>query len=137
MKMSIGQWCVNRLSIDRKEVQIGEALPEGKFSLDIKNSFDIENKRFFVCFDLTLNDPRYDLFTEVIYPFNVIDGGIDETFIASHFPRVNAPAIAFPYLRAMISNITLQAGLKPVMLPSINFAEAKENVPIEEKSESK
>ncbi len=137
MKMSIGQWCVNRLSIDRKEVQIGEALPEGKFSLDIKNSFDIENKRFFVCFDLTLNDPRYDLFTEVIYPFNVIDGEIDETFIASHFPRVNAPAIAFPYLRAMISNITLQAGLKPVMLPSINFAEAKENAPIEEKSESK
>lgn len=134
MKMSIGQWCINKLSIDRKDVQAGNILAEGTFSLDMKNSFDIEKKRFYVCFDLTLNDPRYDLFTEVVYPFDVIDGEIDEAFIKSHFPRVNAPAIAFPYLRAMISTITLQAGLKPVMLPSINFANAKEAAPIEEKT---
>ncbi len=134
MKMSIGQWCINKLSIDRKDVKAGNVLTEGTFSLDIKNSFEIEKKRFYVCFDLTLNDPRYDLFIEVVYPFDVIDGEIDEAFIASPFPRVNAPAIAFPYLRAMISTITLQAGLKPVMLPSINFAGAKEASSIKEKT---
>ena len=36
--------------------------------------------------------------------------------------RVNAAAIAFPYFRAFISQITLLSGFPPLILPTLNFA---------------
>lgn len=35
--------------------------------------------------------------------------------------RINAPAIAFPFLRSFITTVTANAGYHPVILPSINF----------------
>ena len=55
-----------------------------------------------------------------------LDEEITEEFKLSDFPKINAPAIAFPYLRALVSNITLQSGFDPVMLPSINFVKLAE-----------
>ena len=52
---------------------------------------------------------------------------ITEDFKLSSFPKINAPAIAFPYLRAFVSNLTLQSGLEPVILPSINFVQLANN----------
>ncbi len=46
---------------------------------------------------------------------------IDEAFKDSDFPKINAPAIAFPFLRSFISIVTLNAGYSPAILPSINF----------------
>jgi preprotein translocase subunit SecB len=53
---------------------------------------------------------------------------VDEEFKSSSFPYVNAPAIAYPYLRAFISNLTLNAGFAPVMLPSLNFVAMKDKI---------
>ncbi|WP_236195476.1 protein-export chaperone SecB [Pseudomonas glycinae] len=53
---------------------------------------------------------------------------VDEEFKSSNFPYVNAPAIAYPYLRAFISNLTLNAGFAPVMLPSLNFVAMKDKI---------
>ena len=49
------------------------------------------------------------------------DGEIDDEFLDSDFAKISAPAIGFPYVRAFISNLSLQAGLPLVILPSINF----------------
>lgn len=57
---------------------------------------------------------------EAVFVFSM-DDEIDEAFKVSNFPKINAPAIAFPYIRAFISNLTLQSGFDPVILPSINF----------------
>ena len=52
---------------------------------------------------------------------------VTEDFANSPFALINAPAIAFPYVRTFISNFTLNSGYNPVMLPSFNFVEmAKE-----------
>ena len=51
------------------------------------------------------------------------DSPITEDFKKSSFPLINAPAIAFPYLRSFLSVLTMQAGYSPIMLPSINFVE--------------
>jgi preprotein translocase subunit SecB len=130
MKMAVIEWTVNELSIKKKASDTEEKTSNGSFRLDVKNSFNPDGKRFYVCFDLTLDDPSYNLYVEAVYAFDVIEGEINEEFKKSHFPKVNAPAIAFPYLRAMVSTITLQAGLKTVMLPSINFASKSEDKPI-------
>ena len=51
----------------------------------------------------------------------VTDSDIDEGFRQSKFPTVNAPAIAFPFLRAFVANLLISSGNKPILLPSINF----------------
>lgn len=49
------------------------------------------------------------------------DQPLPEGFHDSHFANVNSPAIAFPYLRAFISNLLVSSGYNPLILPSINF----------------
>ena len=51
---------------------------------------------------------------------------ITTEFKHSSFIKVNAPAIAFPYVRVFISNMTLNAGYNPVVLPSFNFIKLSE-----------
>jgi preprotein translocase subunit SecB len=98
------------------------------------NSFDLkseslfpenEKKSFGVGFNLEVKDVDFDLSIEALFMFS-LDEEITEEFKLSDFPKINAPAIAFPYLRALVSNLTLQSGFDPVMLPSINFVKLAE-----------
>ncbi|WP_198595676.1 protein-export chaperone SecB [Vibrio cyclitrophicus] len=50
-----------------------------------------------------------------------LDDPITQDFIEGLFPKVNAPAIAYPYMRSFIGTMLLNAGYDPVMLPSVNF----------------
>lgn len=40
----------------------------------------------------------------------------------------NCIAIIFPYLRGFISNVTLQANIAPIILPTLNLVSLKENL---------
>lgn len=48
---------------------------------------------------------------------------VSEEFLNSNFARINAPAIAYPFLRSYISFLALNSGYEPAMLPTINFVE--------------
>ena len=93
------------------------------FNLEIANYF-LENKddEFAITIKVNIIDVMFDLKIESVFIFK-LDDKITDDFKLSDFPKINAPAIAFPYLRAFISNLTLQAGVTPVILPSINFVE--------------
>ena len=52
---------------------------------------------------------------------------INEDFLQTDFAKISAPAIGFPYVRSFISTITIQAGVPPVILPSINFVQFAAN----------
>ncbi|MEZ0607675.1 protein-export chaperone SecB [Fibrella sp. WM1] len=41
---------------------------------------------------------------------------------SSKFLTENAPAIVFPYIRAYISTLTTQAGIDPIVLPTMNLS---------------
>lgn len=100
---------------------------EDSFDLKTSQVFPEEdNRRFDLFFEIDVKDTDFDLFIKMLFIFE-IDDDITEEFKVSDFPKINAPAIAFPYLRALISNITLQSGFRPVMLPSINFVEFAKN----------
>jgi preprotein translocase subunit SecB len=73
-------------------------------------------------FKLTLDNPEYDLSVNAVHWFEA-EKEITEEFKLSDFPSINAPAIAFPFLRAYVSNLTLQSGYEPAILPSLNFVE--------------
>lgn len=51
---------------------------------------------------------------------------LNDSFENSPFLKINAPAIAFPYIRTFISNFTLNTGYNPIVLPSFNFVEISE-----------
>ena len=100
---------------------------EDSFDLKTSQVFPEEdNRRFDLFFEIDIKDTDFDMFIKMLFIFE-IDNDITEEFKVSDFPKINAPAIAFPYLRALISNITLQSGFSPVMLPSINFVEFAKN----------
>ncbi|EGX6962633.1 TPA: protein-export chaperone SecB [Vibrio alginolyticus] len=80
-----------------------------------------EPESFFVFFNVKLKiDDSHLLNIEYTANFET-DSEIDEKFKESSFAKVNAPAIAFPFLRAFISTFLLNAGYEPVILPSFNF----------------
>ncbi|MRA09683.1 hypothetical protein F4T81_03520 [Acinetobacter nosocomialis] len=49
---------------------------------------------------------------------------ITEEFKKSNFPKVNAPAIAYPFMRSFINNFFINAGYDPVLLPTYNFTKS-------------
>jgi len=85
-----------------------------------------ENK-FFVIFQVSLADKRKSFkFKAKATAHFETNERLTSDFVNSPFARINAPAIAFPYIRVFISNFTL-SGYHPVMLPAFNFVEmAKE-----------
>lgn len=89
-----------------------------KFSLEVKFC----DNCFYVLFvmDTLTEDEK---FIHVKYESKFItDSPIDHEFKQGDFPYVNAPAIAYPFLRAFVSNLTLNAGYVVLMLPSVNFS---------------
>lgn len=103
-----------------------ESLRRGRASFSTK--VDFEPNCFYVTFDLTLKTEE-DKIVNVVYQSEfTTDIHIDEQFRKSDFPYVNAPAIAYPFLRAFVSNLTLNSGYSPVMLPSVNFVAMKDRV---------
>ncbi len=132
MRIQLKDWKISKLNL---------SLLDENLTRD-KNSFDLASANYFseekdssvfgVGFTLLINDISFDLTTEALFHFEVLDEQITDEFKLSSFPKINAPAIAFPYLRAFISNVTLQAGLEPVILPSINFVQLAEKESDEE-----
>lgn len=86
---------------------------------------DDDRTTFVVMFGVELKDRLFDMNLDAAFVFKT-EVEISEEFKISNFPKINAPAIAFPYIRAFISNLTLQSGFEPVILPSINFVKLAE-----------
>ena len=76
---------------------------------------------FLIIFNVSLKlEDTFILSVEYAARFST-DNEIDENFKESNFVKINAPAIAYPFLRAYISNFTLNSGFAPIVLPTINF----------------
>ncbi len=41
--------------------------------------------------------------------------------VIQNFKIISSPSIVYPYIRAFIANLTLNAGVNPINLPPINF----------------
>ena len=123
MKIQLKNWKIANLSMSLLDERTKR--DNDSFDLESGNFFsdDEENNTFGVAFKLNINDRSFDLIIEAFFNFEIVT----EDFKLSSFPKINAPAIAFPYLRAFVSNLTLQSGLEPVILPSINFVQLANN----------
>lgn len=104
------------------ELQPGEAPAEG---LRYSPAYhDDRPREFAVIFDLKLPLETTTQLTISYLAIFETAADITEEFKNSHFPRVNAPAVAYPYLRAFVGQFSVLAGFDLHTLPIRNFVKA-------------
>lgn len=114
---------VSKLSLDIYDKK--ETEPEDNFDLRFVNGYcDEDNKSFITEFTISLSSKEESFKLDLIYTgFFKTSNEINEEFRTSQFPLVNAPAIVYPFMRSFVSTVSVNAGLNPVLLPTINFQE--------------
>lgn len=111
---------------------------EDEFSIDFKCGSD---------FDKTDNLLRMVLEVHLKHKLSgfVLEAGMGGTFKFEAHPdkktfdllsNVNCPAIIFPYLRELVSDITKRAGLEPFYIQPFNFVEAYKHRKKKEQTDS-
>lgn len=96
--------------------------------IDIENNFDVSDPRLV---EVVLNiqvkseSNKFRFYLKIKGGFKA-DGEMSEE-IFKLLAQQNAPAILFPYARAIITNYTAQANISPVILPAVNFMVKKDN----------
>lgn len=86
-------------------------------------------KEFAVIFDLKVPLESASQLTISYLAVFETSGEITDEFKNSHFPKVNAAAVAYPYLRAFVSQFSVLAGFELHTLPIRNFVKASVPVP--------
>ena len=95
---------------------------ELNISFKLKGTFDQKNSRYNLNFDVKVECKETDsvvvnVSCEAYFSFN---GKVAFNEIPDYF-YPNSLAILFPYVRAFVSTISLQANVQPVILPTINL----------------
>lgn len=107
-----------------------------KNSLDLAYSENYDTKEldvFAVVFNLKVeHEHEFKLEVQFMSWFKTSEP-ISDDFKNSDFPKVNAPAIAFPFLRSFVGTLTLNSGFDPALLPSINFSKLKKETEMRDK----
>jgi len=104
-------------------------------NVNMNLSFDVlfteeNNSTFIVRFNLELNSEEEKQSFKAKVSMSAVfstEKPMEEDFRNSDFIQINAPAIAFPYLRSFVTNITTQAGYKPLILPIITLTLMKKD----------
>ena len=82
-----------------------------------------DKRKLSIVFEVALEnrDEGFELNCLLEFEFET-DKDISNAFLESPFITQSAPAIAFPYVRSMISSLTINAGLSPIIIPTYNFS---------------
>jgi preprotein translocase subunit SecB len=92
-----------------------------KQEINIENNFN-ENKFFVeVVLNITIksDSDNFYFFLKIKGGFQAETGMNEDQF--KILSAQNAPAILFPFARAIITNYTAQANIPPIILPTVNF----------------
>jgi len=123
MKIKLLDYKVVNLEFKASEESSAIRSAKNDLSLEVGQFYpDDENQVFGVGFKVAFCQEGYTVHVEMRFFFQT-DSIITDEFKSGPFPAINAPAIAFPYLRSFLSILTMQAGYPPVMIPSVNFVE--------------
>lgn len=108
---------------DEEELSPGLSLDEMTVNTHVAD--ETVKKNFAISFQVNakLNaNETVEVFVD-FWAFFESDSELDDKFLNGHFTQVNAPAIAFPYLRSFVTNLLVSAGYPAVYLPTVNFVE--------------
>jgi len=121
---------LNFNKLERSEESRGmEANVASVYKLALNVFPDSKRKNMFaVLFDVEMLQPEeFNLKLHFVAWFESPQH-LEDAEVNSPFARINAPAIAFPYLRSFVSLLTLNAGFKPAILSPVNFVKVYEEL---------
>lgn len=123
MKIKLLDYKVVDLSFQASKNALTMETKNSDISLEVGQFYPDDDEQLFgVGFKVAFSQEGYSVRLEMRF-FFMTDSKITDDFKNSPFPVINAPAIAFPYLRSYLSFLTMQSGYPPVMIPSVNFVE--------------
>lgn len=92
------------------------------FNLSYSDCYaDDRPSNFLVRFEVSIHSVNGFKIDVVFFAEFETDEEITDEFRESSFPVINAPAIAYPFLRSFIGTVTLNAGVEPLLLDAVNF----------------
>jgi preprotein translocase subunit SecB len=123
-KISFLGYKCSKLEMDISEEYLnGSTPPVLKFEVGhIATKSNDSEKRFLLSIDLTITDEvKSTVINSIHLGLFEADEDITQEFLEGPFSNINAPAILYPFVRSFISTITINSGLEPILLPTINF----------------
>lgn len=116
---------------DQAKLDLSQLKAETTFNIDFLPSgvFYAENDKYVLTFVFTAKDADTDkeiAFVRCIATFLFRDMNEDKE-IPEYF-YTNSIAILFPYIRAFVSTLTLQANVVPIVLPILNLSDLKDTL---------
>lgn len=89
--------------------------------IDIQNSItdNILGVTVILKFNTTIED--IEMVSSEIKMGGNFEFGENTNIPLEDFGNINAPAIIFPFIREHLSNVSMKAGIQPILLPPINF----------------
>lgn len=114
---------LNKLVFSRKTELTSRPELDVKFKFgaiisDDKNNLQCELAAIIKEIEREGETPAFEIECSVVGLYSIIKGEVNMEL--DEFAKVNAPAMMLPYLREIIANTTLRAGLKPIILPPLN-----------------
>lgn len=97
-------------------------------NIDVQNSTEKSNILYvtvIVDFDTSVGNKKFIL--SRIKMLGVFEFGEKLHLSLDSFANINAPAIIFPFIREHLSNVSMKAGIQPILLPTINFVKLAED----------
>jgi preprotein translocase subunit SecB len=64
-------------------------------------------------------DEKFNLQVQFYGHFEINGNASDS--VLENFHYISAPTIIYPFIRAFVSNLTIQTGMNPIFIPTINF----------------
>ena len=109
---------------------------EGNFNINVNHLTHVEeeNKNIFKSeFIVTISneEKNFNLIVQTVGYFEII--GDVEQKVYDNYINISSPSIVYPYIRAFITNLVIQTGMKPIIIPPLNFAN-KPTAPDEKES---
>ncbi len=100
-------------------------ITDGEFEVNIQHISQIndDNENLFrtvFIINITGKDNSFSLQVQAMGNFEIL-GKIPKN-VKDNYLNISSPSIIYPYVRAYISNITLQSGMQPITIPPMNFA---------------
>lgn len=79
-------------------------------------SISSEFNGFSVNFHLSIGPPEALVYLNLRwYAWFSVEGNLPEDLVANDFTMINAPAIAYPFLRVFVQQLTLLSGVPPLL----------------------
>jgi preprotein translocase subunit SecB len=119
------KFTVNAVNFESKSQIDEDASSKLSISISVSTAFsETESRNFIVSFDLSISsknseDLKISIKASALFETETI---INDEFKNSGFVKTNSPAIAFPFLRSYVNTLTVNSGIKPIILPSFNFS---------------